>query len=519
MASRFAMLSLTGFCLTSAIAQQPDVIRTGTRLVQVEVTVRDKDGPVTGLKQGDFTLLDQGEKQEIAIFNSSGSIAESAHAGAGKLPPVGGVSNRTDPSGKPIAGATVLLLDQLNTFFEKQGYARSELLKYLESAPEDARVAVYMLGKELSVLRDFTDPAAATEAVKNWNPKNLFVMLANAEDMGATDNAVGDDPVYAEIRQRITTDAIAKIAEQLSRMPGRKNLIWISDKPGAAGIQFLIQANIHLYPVLARAVGPSGVAAWLKDSRNAGAVGAPPPMPGSGDEIDREKANTALAAANGGVAFMDSRDISLAVRTAVEDTDSGYVLGFYPNEQKLDNKFHTLTVMIGKNGAARGKTLDIRYRPGYLAANSQPPAGPQGNVQPNSPARRAPPKLTLDELLKDPLDLSQVDVTAEPTPDPAHPGSLQIKVKIDPRDLALQDENSTRSGMVDISFYFPESGKLVTKTLKVAIPDDQYDAFLENGIQTVEPIDTAGAPATLRVVVQDHTTGAAGSVTVPLGKR
>ncbi len=247
---------------------------TGTRLVQVEVTVRDKDGPVTGLKQGDFTLLDQGEKQEIAIFNSSGSITAS-HAGAGQSSLVGGVSNRTDPSGKPIAGATLLLLDQLNTFFEKQGYARSELLKYLESAPEDARVAVYMLGKELSVLRDFTDPAVATEAVKKWNPKNLFVMLANAENMGATDNAVGDDPVYAEIRQRITTDAIAKIAEQLSRMPGRKNLIWISDRPGVAGVQFLIQANIHLYPVLARAVGPSGVAAWLKDSRNARGAGRP----------------------------------------------------------------------------------------------------------------------------------------------------------------------------------------------------------------------------------------------------
>ncbi len=216
---------------------------------------------------------------------------------------------------------------------------------------------------------------------------------------------------------------------------------------------------------------------------------------------------------------MDSRDISLAVKTAVEDTDSGYILGFYPKEEKLDNRFHTLTVTVGKNGAARGKTLDIRYRPGYLAANSQPPAVPQGNVQPNSPARRAPPTLTSDELLKNPLDLSQVEVTAEPTPDPAHPGSFQIKVKIDPRDLALQDENSTRSGMVDISFYLPESGKLVTKTLKVAIPGDQYDAFLENGIQTVEPIDTAGAPATLRVVVQDHATGAAGSVTVPLGKR
>ncbi len=514
MACRLAVLGFIAVCIS--FAQQPAVIRTGTRLVQVEVVVRDKDGPVTGLKKEDFTLLDQGVKQEIALFTVSGGASPGDPA---KMPPAGAVSNRTDPSGKPVAGATVLLLDQLNTFFEKQGYARSELLKYLESAPEDSRVAIYLLGKELSVLRDFTDPAAAIEGVKKWTPSQLFVMLRNPDDMYADDRAIddGDNPVYVEIRKNITTDAIAKIAEQLSRMPGRKNLVWISDRPGVAGVQFLMQANIHLYPVLARAVGPSGVAGWLTDNRAAGARGPMAPI-GPGNEMDREKANAALAAANGGVAFSDSKDISAAVKTAIEDTDDGYVLGFYPKEEKLDNKSHTLAVTIGKSGAARGKTLELRYRPGYFAAKPQPPS-PQTAIRPIEPARPAPPKLTLNELLKNPLDISQIEVAAEPTPDPARPGYLQVKVKIDPRDLALQHENSARSGFVDVSIFVPESGKLVTRTLKVDIPDSDYDDFLENGIQTVESIDTAGIPATLRVVVQDQVTGAAGSITVPIGKR
>jgi VWFA-related protein len=414
----------------------------------------------------------------------------------------------------------VLLLDQINTFFEKQGYARSELLKYLQSAPPTDRVAIYMLGKELSMIQDFSDNSGVvSQAVKKWSPDNLFVMLANPEDMGATDNAVDDNPVYAEIRQRITTDAIAKIAEQLSRMPGRKNLVWISDRPGVAGVQFLAGANIHLYPVLARAVGPSGVAGWLRDSKAAGLAGTPPPAPGSGDELDREHANTALAAANGGVAFMDSGDISLAIRTAMDDAEDAYVLGFYPKEEKLDNKFHALTVMVGKNGAARGKTIEVSYRPGYFASR-QPQAAPQTAVPARgAPARREPTKLTLDELLKDPLDLSQVDVTAVPAPDPARPDSLLVKVKIDPRDLALQHEDSKRSGLVDVSFFVRESGKLVTKTLKINIPDDEYDFFVDNGIETVESIDTAGATGTLRVVVQDQATGAAGSVTVPIVRK
>ncbi len=106
----------------------PPVIRVGTRLVEVEVVVRDMDGPVTGLTRDDFTLLDQGKKQKIAEFRAG------ANAQQPPVPlPAGTVSNRTDLAGHPIAGATVLLLDLLNTSLDNQGYARGELLKYLES--------------------------------------------------------------------------------------------------------------------------------------------------------------------------------------------------------------------------------------------------------------------------------------------------------------------------------------------------------------------------------------------------
>jgi hypothetical protein len=36
--------------------------------VEVEVVVRDKNGPVAGLSREDFTLLDQGKAQKIAVF-------------------------------------------------------------------------------------------------------------------------------------------------------------------------------------------------------------------------------------------------------------------------------------------------------------------------------------------------------------------------------------------------------------------------------------------------------------------
>src|SRR5215467_8991065 len=102
---RTAILGLLVIHPTAA-QQPPDVIRVGTKLVQVEVVVRDKDGPLTGLKRENFTLLDQGETRKIELFNSSSEKGP---------PPVDEqTSNRSNRLGHPIPGTTVLLIDQLN---------------------------------------------------------------------------------------------------------------------------------------------------------------------------------------------------------------------------------------------------------------------------------------------------------------------------------------------------------------------------------------------------------------------
>ena len=51
---------------------QPEtVIRSSARLVQMSVVVEDKKGnPVSGLKQEDFTVLDEGRPQQIAFFTA-----------------------------------------------------------------------------------------------------------------------------------------------------------------------------------------------------------------------------------------------------------------------------------------------------------------------------------------------------------------------------------------------------------------------------------------------------------------
>ena len=113
--------------------EDPAIFRSGTRLVEVDVVVRDKNGPVKGLTKDDFTLWDcksnerslwdptdpcKVKRQPLEVFRE---IDEAAAVPAVPLRP-GAVSNRVYSDGKPVTSATVVLFDQVNTPFNLKGY-------------------------------------------------------------------------------------------------------------------------------------------------------------------------------------------------------------------------------------------------------------------------------------------------------------------------------------------------------------------------------------------------------------
>jgi VWFA-related protein len=510
---RFAILcaavALGGLCALQAqsIAARgadpkgaPEVtFHSGTRLVEVEVVARDRNGPVTGLTRDDFTLLDAGKRQPIAVFHAQTSSVPSAATGDadGHRLPAGAFSNRAEHNGHSINGATVLLLDQLNTAFDNQGYARKQLLKFLESSPDGEQVAIYLLGKKLTVLQDFSDDRdTLTRAVRKWNPENLGVLIVSDELMDETDRKAANmsSPFEQLIRNQITGEAIAKIAQHLSGIPGRRNLVWVSDTPGLQGVGSIFAANIHLYPVLTRGVGTSGVVAWTRDTREMGRAAAfgTPAMP-FGNEFARQHANSALAAANGTSAFMDSRDISMAVHTALEDTRTSYVLGFYPPEETLDNKFHAITVSVGRAATARGKALDIHHRPGYFASVAAPPPAP---------------KASLNDLLRNPLDGSAIGITAAAD---STLGQYAVTVTVDLRDVHFKTEDKRHNATLALSFADDASQEIQTKTLSLTYSDEEFASALDRGLSITRYFEKKSA---VRIVVQDGATGLAGSLRV-----
>ncbi len=202
-----------------------------------------------------------------------------------------------------------------------------------------------------------------------------------------------------------------------------------------------------------------------------------------------------LANLTGGLVFYQTNALEESMKAAVQDGDLTYTLGFYPAQDEQDGTWHKLKVEVTRRG------VNMRYRETYFASRTT-------DTSQDRP--------TLDQLLKEPLNATQLELTARTTPDPARPGFLQVSVNLDLHDLQLDHDNARHAGQVDVSFFVEGTGKVLTKTLKIDIPDDQFAAFLDKGIDTVEAIDTTGGVEAFRVVVQDRATGAAASVTIPL---
>ena len=114
---------------------QTAVLRTTTRLVQLNVIVQNKNGQVVrGLNKDDFVLLDNGKPQNIALFSNETMEGHSSNstelASAAALPP-DVFGNRVHHHEEVPGSVTVILFDALNTSFKDQAYAKKQILAFL----------------------------------------------------------------------------------------------------------------------------------------------------------------------------------------------------------------------------------------------------------------------------------------------------------------------------------------------------------------------------------------------------
>ena len=527
------------FLAVVLLAQETQpVLRVTTRLVQVNVVVHDKSGqPVPGLTKDDFTLYEKGKERKIAFF----SVVEGhkpLKLGRDAQLPTNIFSNRVKRGESPTS-ATVILFDALNTKFEDQAYAKAQLIKFLQKMQPEDRVAIYLLTRRLIILQDFTsDPDHLLKALARYRASSSAVL--DAADPAPPDPTGNDDldqflqnalqiesDFFNVRRVQDTLQAMELIAAHLAGVPGRKNLIWFSagfpfslgfgfepgttpaTRPGAEQRTFapevehatraLNNAGVAIYPVDAR--GLVGLPASMQaSSRGTVRPGQPPKI--TSMSPPNHDTMRILAEQTGGRAFYNTNDLEGAARRAVDDSAITYTLGFYPDADDFDGKYHALKVEVNRKG------LELRYRKGFVAA-------------PEAAATDKQRSTDIGNALRSPLEATGIGINVRVDPvDQPKPGSVRMIIQIAQDTISLKPKGDRTVGALEIivTQNAPDGRVLAStsETLNMNLTRETYEKVMKSGVVLTKTLEPNAEAYQFRVLVYDRSTGNVGSIFVPV---
>src|SRR5215472_12688374 len=107
---RLFLVGLLALPLSGALTQESPTFRAHTQVVQMNVAVRDKNGPVGDLTKGQFEISDNGKRRTVSIF----SVNKARFAAGAPALAENTFSNRLVNSDSP-SNVTMIRVDRLNT--------------------------------------------------------------------------------------------------------------------------------------------------------------------------------------------------------------------------------------------------------------------------------------------------------------------------------------------------------------------------------------------------------------------
>lgn len=315
--------------------QQPPTFRTGVDVVELDVTVLDKDRhPVKGLTAADFTVLERGKPQPIVAFTSIDVPAPTqVPAPWMRDAPLDVVSNAENRR------LVTIVMDDAYTKLEPDIMKRAKQIAHNavdQMGPSDlASVVFIFLGRAQNFTADRTQLLAA---IDSYTPKTIG----------------GDPPAVCLPRHRsCDVETVATVASTLlTAPPGRKVLILIS---GGRGFTF----------------GEMGEPSSRNEARELGemftnlqrANATVYAFDAHGLEVGQgpNPSLYSFAESTGGRAFVNTNDPASYVGSAFLESSTYYLLGFQSSDLRTDGGFRKIEVKVNRPG------LEVRTRTGYYA--------------------------------------------------------------------------------------------------------------------------------------------------------
>jgi hypothetical protein len=536
----FLLTALRAAPQATGAASGPVILKSTSRVVQLEVVVSDSSGrPVHGLQKNDFVVTDNGRPRDIRIFGGETDVQQTAPSSA-TAPSPGVYSNRLGM--RDARMVTAIVLDDVprpDGLQQNRGIGafnrpelwlqpevwlqmvRVEAVSAIHRMEPGQVIAIYAACPELRVVQDYTsDPDRLAASL------NSFVPPRRAGATGKKQPRTIDTlvpPMLAALRE---------VAGGMSGASGRKSIVWISQAYGTemspsamseeteSAIAALNAADVTLYAVDTRfsptCESPANIAQgqgsivpltcsqppdisdeWMEYV--ARATGGRAFSGGNAYAFQERDAQGKLTRATYGLQS-DRGLVDDAIHFAADDSRYTYEMGFYVSESELDGEVHRLGVTVPAH-----PKLVLRYRSGYTATTSAattPPA--QGFAEPDSTPTPASP-------------LNPDEVGIDATIDTAAGAKNELRISL---ALAPKTVTKTADGVIVIEAAFTQtaaSGKELAKVEEtVRVPSPEAQTEMVRYSRVVKLIKGA---ALLHVTIRDQATNRAGSIAIPIGKQ
>jgi VWFA-related protein len=532
-----------GAALLSAQQQAP-TFRTVTRLVEVTVTVLDKNGnAAAGLEPADFMLLDEGKPQPVELFRFDGERPAAPTVAAAPMLPSGEFTNILSTADNAPRNVTALMLDTINTPPEQSMTARAQMMRYLKTLAPQTMIAVFVMGTRLFTLHDFTDDAAAlrarlekvtlavpavtvTDYTRSIIEAEMFVDMMDGKFEALKRNELEVEAMANAATRRYRMEQslaeLEALGSHLAGIRGRKSLVWIGAGFSMASITGALGSGLRQVESFelkvqeaSRRLAQQGIVLYIVDSRGI----EPPrdfkaespralPLPGRGRfeaQMDAEKisndtfpAMEMMTSITGGRFLFNTNDLTSGFKQVAADLQGSYTLGFYMPGNP-DNKWHKLDVQVRRSG------LNVRHREGYLADS-----------------RLTPAKWTEETwrtMISNPISSSAIPLKAVCKWTPS--GELAVTVLTDTGRLQFQPDGENLKANLEILFgdhVADGLGSAHRTAVTITVPTAQWETARQQQAR-YDGIWKPAADATgLRVIVYDENSGQYGSLDVPLDK-